>query len=339
MPKSDEPGARPLRIFIAANISALLLCVATWTVFVGIGHYREVGGELLVNGDFSRGMSGWLFRNVAPPVDGRLVITSTDHETPHVVEQILDPSPSGYIRVSVRGVLSGVVAGPAGWHLARVDVIGHRRGGDWAGGSPLKIWTGTGTGALDDVSGVAFLPSSRFDRIKVSCELTGATGQFVVDGVSAIPVEPRPLIGALKQAVMVGWVVLGVLVSFALLGFGGWRVALVPVSGAALLLFVPDAPRLVVHDFVESITSDLSLDHLVLFTGLSAALLYKTLQYPWKSAIYRVIGLLTLAICLEFVQYYLPGRTPEVVDFLSNVVGICLGAVSVTLFARLGRAS
>jgi VanZ family protein len=86
-----------------------------------------------------------------------------------------------------------------------------------------------------------------------------------------------------------------------------------------------------IHQLARLGFSD-KLEHFVAYVAL--ATLLPLIEEPrarrFRSAL---IGLVALGICLEFVQFFVPGRTPEVKDALADAAGVLLGG-ALGLLAR-----
>ena len=305
---------------------ALLLAAATWIVFMAVDGYRDVSGELLVNPSFDAGLDGWrASKDVNRNQKGTIDLSNSSAGGSLLIDQDLARPASGFVRLTADVRIRGVRLGPESWQGARIDVLGQDSNGQWHWDFPNKLFSVTGTRDLHGVSQVIGIPRT-FSRIRVECELTGGTGTYLVDRVSVREAAPLASVVGVKWALLAAWALLAGLSVAALMRRRAWREATVLAAGGAFLLFIPDALRLRVEAMTEFPNFHLSLDHLALFAVMTVLTLPEGIGVR-SSQRHSIWHLAILGVAVEAIQFYLPGRTTEFVDILSNFLGIWLGCL------------
>lgn len=92
----------------------------------------------------------------------------------------------------------------------------------------------------------------------------------------------------------------------------------------------PNSPQMKVDVKEQSFRLDYILHFLVYFSLAILYLLWKAdnfLNVKVKYLIYFLAGALILSGLIEYVQLYIPGRSFNPIDYLSNAAGIILGVV------------
>lgn len=101
---------------------------------------------------------------------------------------------------------------------------------------------------------------------------------------------------------------------------------------AIILYFTltPNSPQMKVDVKEQSFRLDYILHFLVYFSLAVLYLLWKAenfLNVKVKYLIYFLTGALILSGLIEYAQVYIPGRSFNPIDYLSNAAGIILGVV------------
>ena len=101
---------------------------------------------------------------------------------------------------------------------------------------------------------------------------------------------------------------------------------------AIILYFTltPNGPQMKVDVKEQSFRLDYILHFLVYFSLAILYLLWKAeifLKVKVKYLIYFLAGALILSGLIEYAQLYIPGRSFNPIDYLSNAAGIILGVV------------
>ena len=101
---------------------------------------------------------------------------------------------------------------------------------------------------------------------------------------------------------------------------------------AIILYFTltPNSPQMKVDVKEQSFRLDYILHFLVYFSLAILYLLWKAesfLNVKVKYLIYFLAGALILSGLIEYAQLYIPGRSFNPIDYLSNAAGIILGVV------------
>ena len=315
------PAERANRLLFIVLVTSIVMSIGTLLLFERVDAFRAVGGELLSNPDFDQGMAGWEGINIGEVRAGAVVLASTGGDESHILRQVVRTPPGGLIRVTADARLVAVIQGPLDWHNARVGVLGLDTGGqvfwDFSGNLFAKV----GTHRLEGISRVIKVPS-RYRSIRIEAELTGGSGALVLERLSLAEVEPRPLVEMLRSCVLAVWFALLPLSVVVMWRFLGGYEAVLLATGAGLLLFLPTPLRQGLQEAISPEHWPVSVDHLLLFVVLGMVILRRSGANLRASTFYRILALLVMAVSLEVVQYYAPGRTPDLRDLWSNLAGI-----------------
>ncbi len=103
-----------------------------------------------------------------------------------------------------------------------------------------------------------------------------------------------------------------------------WLAALAWTVLTLFLMWTPGIP--VPQTFLGDLTD--KAGHLALFCVLALLWSWTALRYSPRLRAFRVtlIALTLFGACTELGQYFVPGRDVSFFDFLSNVLGVALGA-------------
>lgn len=193
-------------------IAFLVLSGGTILLGLGYGRYRPIGPELLVNGDFSRGLDHWRIQGPAAAV----TLTRTGEGPPAVrlhstdparytglVQPIRDPGRFKLLELSGMIRTKAVAAGKESWHKARLILSSFDAKGRWIPGAHLVV-------AL-----VGDHPWKRYAEVfevipeaaelRVSVQLARATGTLWVRDLSLREAMEKPLYVYVQTGVFVLW--------------------------------------------------------------------------------------------------------------------------------------
>lgn len=318
-------------IHLYFDVATLILAAITWFTFTQVDAWHDVSGELLSNPDFEAGLLGWrASRQVRRGQAGTVDLSGQSVSESHVIDQILQRPASGYVRLTADVRMEHVRQGPKFWQTARVDVLGLNPASHWD--FIHKLLSETGTHDAIAASRIFYI-APRYREIKVSAALTGGTGTFVVNRMSAREVTLKPAVVTVKRIILGGWVVLIAVVLGALVQRRAWRLFIALVPGGAFLLFIPHNLLLWTAALTTFKGLHLALDHLALFLAMTIAAIWGYRGHR----IWPILHLAVLGVAVEAVQFYLPGRLSEFVDILSDLLGIALGVLVVEIGVRLNR--
>ena len=317
---------------LTLDIVALGLAAITWVLFAHVDAFGAVGGELLKNPSFESGLAGWhVSRDAVRSSTGLVDLSGHKASLAHIVSQTLPRPATGYLRVTVDADVRDVVRGPKPWQSARIDVMGLDAKGHEHWDFPHKLIAMTGSRKLRGVSKVFKIPAA-YKQVRIEAELVGATGTFVVRRLSATEARPLGGVALAKKTVLMLWSLFIVLVVLILSWSRAWALIFALLPGGALLLFIPDAIRHFVEHIVTVNGLHLSLDHLSLFMVMTWLALRDDYVGGWLEPI---VHLAVLGVIVEAIQYYLPGRSSEFVDILSDWLGIWFAVLGYEVMLRL----
>ncbi|XOV89173.1 MAG: hypothetical protein ACFHX7_04585 [Pseudomonadota bacterium] len=234
--------------------------------------------------------------------------------------QEFDRPGSGLIQLSAEMTIEQVAPGPKFWQFARIDLEGRRAEPnspwEWLPGTKLIAETGTGNYQASQVMSVAPL----YPRIRVSLDLTGATGLMTVRNLAAFQAIETPAHIHGRRLLAMVWLLVAMLAAVSLWRYGFHVEVLVAISGGLVLFFTPAWMRGWIEGLNERV--QFSVEHTSLFLLLGLVLLGRTSARvsPLIMAGYLVCA----AGAAETAQWFTPTREPSLVDGLSNLAGICL---------------
>ncbi len=325
---SSHPSG-PVSVNLSSAFSAIVILVwvmtgTTWFVHQKLDRYMDKEPQLLVNPSFSQGSVGWSMSTLAEVTDeGVLVLDNPLPGSSRYAWQMLKAPSSGYLRICAEADIRNVQRGPEVWHKARVDVLGREPGGDWKWDFPNTLFSVTGTVQFVDYCKVIPVPES-YPELRVEAELTGGTGVFRLNGISAREARPRDAVVHLSRGLLAGWILLGAAGLFMLLRKGMVFSTGVALFALGLLVWLPESVK---HSLLDgtglgtATLGGLPLDHLLLVFPASWMVLYES---RWRGMPFLpvLILLVTFAVSTECIQYYSNHRNPQLLDAVANLVAI-----------------
>ena len=113
--------------------------------------------------------------------------------------------------------------------------------------------------------------------------------------------------------------------------------ALLPnFSVADLRMTLPWFSELINH--VEALWPGIDSTHVLLFLPLGAALLLALPDINWPHRVgLALLGVLVLALATEFVQFWVPGRTPLWSDVRDDLIGGVVGVLVASVVVGVWR--
>ena len=312
--------------------TALLLCLLTYLLFEHAIHYENVSGELLVNPAFNDGLVGWRSsRFVDREQVGTIDLSNRHPSEIQSIWQVIPVPHTRAIRLTAVYSLKGVAQGVKTWHNARLSVGGRRHEERWRWNFRGTVFGGSGTVNLGQSTAIVQIPED-LDELRIEFALGGGTGEFRVHKIETAMVRPINHIEMLIDILKLCWAVLGVIVMFFMISRGLWMIF--PAVGLLmfLLVFIPKSmkehllfwSREFWATFSPS-TWQIDFDHLVLFMLLSIFVeSYLRLSKIPISGFRLLISLLTVAISLEILQYYIQYRRVNFGDAIVNMIGVVI---------------
>jgi hypothetical protein len=336
--------------------TTLALCSLTLIFFSIVNPFDQIGPELLNNADFSQGTNGWELDGSASQAkinDATLTIDHGDERRSTTLLQCwLVESLPRQLMLSAKSSSHNLKMGDAFWHLGRIDLVGYDAQGE-------GIYRNTRLISMQGDRDWVFtqrafdLPPSAVRRC-VEISLYSASGQFHVRQLSLKQAEPVAEYDWGRRALLVGWVVLGLWILEYLYKYyrrrvqGRYLLFLLPLVLGGILM--PNETRMTIEAQIFSLWSDLGFkpveesllgetgvwdlwpaawdlskySHLIGFFLLSLLLLSE----KGVGLLFFIFGLLLLALSSEFLQFFVPERTPRLSDLMVDSLGILLGWLS-----------
>ena len=75
------------------------------------------------------------------------------------------------------------------------------------------------------------------------------------------------------------------------------------------------------------------LEHFIAYLGVGAILAFA--RGPNRRAGLVVVFLVALSACLEIIQHWIPGRTPDIADWIASSLGAIAGVAVTLLWSRM----
>jgi len=335
------------------RLLVLAYCLVNLLFFLTFERYRPVGEELLQNGDFSRGLQGWIVEGERKGLSFDNGTLSIDH--PRNASTTLSqcwpmvrlPQP---LLLSAESRSFAVVHGAKPWHQARIDLVGYDAQGQGLYQVRTRLLGLQGDRPWRAAQRLFRVPA-RAKRACVEISLYATSGRFQVRHLSLFrAVEYLPyLIGRLL--LMMGWVLLAFWLAYLTLqryrdrALGRWLVAMALLLLVGILL--PHEWKQTLETGIASVLNRIGLtlpnhaglaaesalslwpgawelskySHLLGFALLSF-LLFADRTLPWMR---HVATLFLLAAATEIGQFFVPLRTPRLSDMVVDLLGIAIG--------------
>jgi hypothetical protein len=344
-PHPPPPASRrpqPLALWLAG------LLVATVVFFELVAGWVPGGGELLTDGELQHGLQAWQVSagaSASPAPFGGLVIESSSATAHAGIEQsFVYPEPCEYLQVHAELGVRNVVPGERGWQRARILLARRTKSGNWAVTTQPTL---SFQGSLPVAAHEAVLPCPhRASRIYLRVELHQVPGRIELRSLSLKPVRESAVTVAGRWLAAAAWGLLGLAL---LLRLGPAPMAS-PARRPALWLAVPILIGVLIPASLRDalltlvglggaeqgpgamLAAPTTWGHALLFTLLAAALAAGRPALP----LLRLAALLvSFALVSEVLQYFAPGRTPDLADLLVDLSGIAVGMLLGSCLGRL----
>lgn len=355
------------RRFLVATSITLLLSGLTLLMVHSVPRYRPVGPDLapwVVRGHLAREWLGWGDISVSGP--DSITLRNGNPEQSSVLRLAVPVPKTHLIHVDGTFETKGLSAGNLAWQRARCFLLAKSGDGEWHWAFPGLVFSNAHDGAVT-ASFVAVVPPDITD-IQVNLGLYGTTGSLTTRGVSIRAGKETVAFLFWRGVLVFAWIIWGVAILGRL-----WRtqmpyVALPAVLLVSVLMLVPEATK-------ETLTQGLSnsIDRLVHQSNGAADkdTLHPTrfeterdvehmlppefrLNRTTHVTVFALLALLLLwlnrrdgiaepaaylvlfAGATEVLQYYSPGRAPDITDFGFDVLGIA-ASVAIVLGLMWGE--
>jgi VanZ family protein len=348
-------------------VAFLLLTAVTVTLGVAYSRYRSVGPELLVNGDFSRGLDDWRLSGppgaiaVEPPRTVRLQAADMEHYV-GLTQAIHDARRFALLELSGTIRTEAVVAGMEAWHKARLILSSFDQEGQWIPAAHLVAGLEGNHPWQQYATVFPVIPEA--EELQVSIQLARATGRVWVRDLSLREAVEKPLYVFLQAGafglwgVFLAWLMVplvvtcprnllrGALIVCMLLVLSGtllpgsyrrvverdmtdaYQSATSPGASVAETQ-PPDRPRSI--EVWDRIRNAGKSGHFVLYGLLGISLAVAFPARAWRTLMLE-LGMMGGAT--ELLQFFIEGRTPLVGDWLLDLAGAGAGLGLVTLWRR-----
>jgi hypothetical protein len=334
----------------------LLLCLLTLLFFSIVHPFEGTGAELLKNGGFVQGIDGWKLDGSAAQVkidDAKLIIDHGNerHSTTLLQCWLVQALPRQLI-LTAESSSQALKRGEAYWHTGRIDLVGYDDEDE-------GIYRNTRLISMQGERDWVFtqraydLPPSAV-RCCVEISLYSASGRFQVRQMSLKQAEPVAEYDWGRRLLLVSWALLGLWIFAHLYKYyrrrvqGRYLLFLLPLVLGGILM--PNETRISIETQIFTLWSDLGFkpveesllaetgvwdlwpavwdlskySHLIGFFLLSLLLLSE----KGVGLVFFIFGLLLLALSSEFLQFFVPERTPRLSDLMVDSLGILLGWLS-----------
>lgn len=353
---------------------AVFLALAAATVLLGVAYsrYRSVGPELLVNGDFSRGLDHWriqgppaavsLTREEPPTV--RLHSADPDRYT-GIVQSIRDPGRFKLLELSGMIRTKAVAAGKEAWHKARLILSSFDEKGRWIPGAHLVVAL-VGDHPWKRYAEV-FQVIPEAEELRVSIQLAQATGIVWARDLSLREAMQRPLYVFVQTGVFGLWgLFIACLMVPLVLGCPRNLLRLALTASILLVLSGTLLPgpyrRVVERDMTDAYVAAIAhrepgaadtqqpaqgrSHRIKVWEGIRNIakaghfVLYGLLAFSLAAAFpARAWGILMLELGMmgggtEMLQFFIEGRTPLVGDWLLDLAGATAALGLVALWRK-----
>jgi VanZ family protein len=317
-----------------------IILVSTFISVSLFKRYQVVGDELLLNADFSQGMTSW---NIAGPKDsvqflpsGTAVLFSKEFASGIMLFQNIF-NVKGATKLLVRGkyqVRDVIPGNPKNtWNRARIQISSYNEHGRWLPGA-VVIFSVTGSSSWQNFSQL-FTTDATCDQVKFVLQLLHVTGTLQVKNLSIRQVVENSaypylqIISLALMAIYLFWLLVPYIVSCRNIPL---TLLLLLIIG--LILFGVLQPN---KSFdILSVTSLDSIElafinwnykiskvgHFFLFLCLALCL---SLTPNKKNYAVLFVDVACLAGTTELMQLFIEGRTPLFRDFLLDSSGAIVG--------------
>jgi VanZ family protein len=351
-------------------VAFLLLTAVTVVLGVTYSRYRSVGPELLVNGDFSRGLDDWRISGpsgaiaVEQPRTVRLQSADVEHYV-GLTQSIHDAGKYELLELSGTIRTEAVVAGKEGWHKARLILSSFNQKGGWIPGAHL-VAALVGNNPWQRYA-MVFRVIPEAEELQVSMQLARAAGKAWVRDLSLRQAVEKPLYVFLQVGAFVLWgaflawlmvplvvscprnVLRGALIVSMLLVFSGtllpgsyrqvlerdmtdaYQSATSPGESVEETHPLGRSRRVVVWDRIRNAGK---AGHFVLYGLMAISLAAAFPARAWRTLMLE-LGMIGGAT--ELLQFFIEGRTPLVGDWLLDLLGAAAGLGLMTLWRKAAQ--
>jgi hypothetical protein len=327
-------------------------CLLNLLFFNMVQPYRSLGGELLVNQDFSRNLVDWRVEGDAGALTHDKGVVSINHASADSTTlaqcwpRSALPQP---LLLSAEGRSERVVRGSKSWHEARIDLVGYDAQGRGEYQVGTKLLNLAGDHPWQAAQALYRLPPTA-QRVCLEISLYAASGRFQVRHLSLTRgTESSPvLIGRLL--LLSGWLLLALLLGLRFYrhyrgrSLGRWLLLVGLLLLAGVLM--PHELRQQMEEGIITLLTGLGMQfsqadrlsdgsvwvlwpehwnlsklaHLLGFVLLALLLSADRALTPGR----RLTALLLLAVVSETLQFFVPLRTPRLSDLTVDTLGIVI---------------
>ncbi len=305
--------------------------------------FEKVGDQLLGNNGFSRGLQGWAV-NISEEDNvtldqGRLALHSSDARKHQQVTQSLEgPFPSERLFFQATIKTKDIIAGIEPWNKGRIVVVQYIDDMPQYA-IPHGFVSLDGTNSKKQYRRIfSIAPSTT--KVKVAVQLSRCTGSLEVGEITLYGVMETVVYDWLRKILFCGWGLFLLLFLFSFMrgsGYLSFKIFLIVVVVAIIAgtsisaknkKYGSDKVMEVVHNVEKMVDFTLipecveitKVAHFCLFGFLALGMI---VMQP-NAGLNRVVwGVLMMAIGSEFIQYFVDGRTPLIMDVGIDMAGGC----------------
>ena len=281
-------------------------------------------------------------------IDGGVRLANDDPDAVIGIDQVIAlPSGGHGVRVTATVTLRDVVAGPERWQRPRVVVQGVTPDGRADIGGRFQLIDRVGDVGPVRLSAV-FPVASPSDQARVMLRLHRTTGVMEVRDLEVAAAFRPATRDLLRRGLIVLWLGIGAAIGLALWWQSQNRLAatlvLAGLGSLALVVVLPQSVRQPLHDLLNAVTGERSIEvlkPLLHLSGFAVLAFASRLAQPHRPLWLFVSAWLAAAVLLELAElYFSMFDADDFVDMAFNAAGAMLGlAVAGHVLRRRGRAA
>lgn len=318
----------------------------TITTFLFLPRYQPVGESLLADPVFKTSLGTWQMEgavNLDPSEPDRVILENRNPRGRTYLRQVIAlPSGRKLVRLKAEVKAEGVVSGDEPWETARIYLVQFDASGapDWT--HPHNLFQLAGTTGVRNYSRVFPVPAS-VGRVRLSLDLTNATGRMTVGKLDLVVVEERPIFRSVAACLIGAWSLLALYAAIAVFRslqsrrLRLWLGTLLSVFVVGLL--IPAAVRQQIVDVLAvllgvDLTNRDAIGHGVMFAILACLM---RIGRPRDPFLLHLAAWLLIGVASEVLQLFTLGREPSLGDLSMDGIGILLGLALAEILPRLSR--
>jgi VanZ family protein len=353
-----NPANNTKRIIMIGVVPIVLLVVFTIGLFEIAPRYEITGSDLLANGDFKEGLSGWQAVDIEDAVEvfsGSAILRNRDSTQAVFIKQTV-PVSSGIdvLKLNVSLMTNRILQGSKNWHLARVYMIGITEQGNAIWKTQRVVVKLSGNNSWSNYSGEIPIQEG-VSAVVVGVQIAFSTGDILVRRLELYPVQELLGFQWARYILIGAWTVFIILsarmIVFSMQSLVSRGATIIMaltilagtlISGSVkevLAKFLPLSLLGEAGEFGLNPHEDLygQLSQQVHFIEFLALALLLGMIWSSKDRIYLIMGLMLFAMLTESLQFFTISRQPSIEDWLLDVGGAGTGLIILEVIRFLTR--